>query len=719
MDPFIHDPKFPFLFCGPCRWAIARAEVATHLSKHHQDISIVNRKAVAQAIEKVPDVVDTQAELIDYELPDREAPILHIHPPQTDGLRCRACPYVVRTVRNMQQHCREQHGWVNDWKRGRRMRVNVPSARQVPWTADIHCQRLFAGGPASHWFEVQKTAERPEQDGGSNSRTTDAEDNVCTFQNMMRDMGTTFQAMAAAEKIQEDDQKREANAWLGRVGWAQHLEGLHPKPLFEMGGPVQEDEGALQQLCESMERVLDAAKFACHRRRVGLATMFEINRREANKRASRPFDARMESDSWKRYKETWIQMICIIYRAEQMDDEKRPPYVMTDEQGDAWDAWESSAQARSQAACRQVQDEAQTRREAMYRSLTPNNTSAGSSASRSSTPATVAEAVDDDEFDRQGLAAMMQFLDHDIKDDEYSSAIISAMAVMGIEAEEGGWCGPMNYTPKMSAIIKVARMLAVYSAHQARKEDIRRVIDANRERRSAQGSDGVVLTEETAKQRVAGVFPRVRKMVRRFMTRIGEDSDQYPVLMEWILETRTYGMHIRFNTTAAPTVDWQGETLRFQQTKVEMTQLASMFHGMVDEARNMLEELALMEKGEIGQLPAIPWDSVEDDNSDQRDGYWFLADERNEWARAGEGYVMKRVVEQESTPRGRYLSRPDIINPWTLATFPKICCLRRCLAIPPGCRRVSGCDKKDKKIWQEISFINNAVISFDVIGEED
>ncbi|OAA77115.1 RecQ helicase TLH3 [Akanthomyces lecanii RCEF 1005] len=361
MHPFIHDPEFPFLFCGPCRWAIVRAEAASHLNKHHSDIPVIDRKAITQAIEEVPDVVDTQSELTEYELPDRKAAIPHVHPPKVDGLRCRACPYVVRTVRGMQQHCREQHGWVNDWRRGRRARLNVPSARQLPWTGDVHCQRLFAGGPASHWFEVQKATEREEQDSVVSNSNTDAQDNIHAFEHMMHDMGTKFQAMAANEKIKEDDQKREANAWLGRVGWAQHLEGLYPKTLFEMGNPATEDEPVLQQLCGSIERVMEAAKRVCHRRHVGLATMFEINRREASKRASRPFDARMESDSWTRYKETWTHIIRIIYRAEQVEDEKRPPYVMTEEQGDAWDAWESSAQARSQAAISQVRRQAQAR----------------------------------------------------------------------------------------------------------------------------------------------------------------------------------------------------------------------------------------------------------------------------------------------------------------------------------------------------------------------
>lgn len=603
------------------------------------DILPSARKAIVKAAEDVPDIIDTQAELVEYQLPDRQPPIAYIQPPATDGLRCDACPYVVRIVKCMQNHYRQQHGWVNDNKGGRRARKQAPAARTLPWRAGVHCQRLFAGGPASHWFEVQRAAESEEQDGvASSSSNAGAEDNVHAFEHMMRDMGTTIQALAANEKIKEDDQKKEANAWLGRVGWAQHLEGLRPKALFEMGNPPTEDEAVLQQLCDSIERVMEAAKRVCHRRHVGLATMFEINRREAGTRASRPFDARMETDSWTRYKETWTQLIRIIYRAEQIDDEKRPPYVMTEEQGNAWDSWESSAQARRRAAASQARGEAEARQDAMYRQLTPDETSTASDASRAGTPAA---AVEDAEFDQQGLAAVMHLLDHDIKDDEYSNAIISAMAVMGIEGEEGGWCGPMNYTPKMSAIIKVARMMAVYSAHQARKEDIRRVIAAD-QRRASSGRDGgrdgaVALTEQEAKQRVAGVFPRVRKIVRRFMTRIGEESDQYPVPMEWILEHDGGGDRRLAGRDAAFPGDESGH--------------GAVFHGMVDEARAMLEELTLADEGEIGQLPVIPWDSIEDDNSEQRDGYWFLADERNEWARGGEGYVMHRVVEQEQHRR--------------------------------------------------------------------
>lgn len=50
---------------------------------------------------------------------------------------------------------------------------------------------------------------------------------------------------------------------------------------------------------------------------------------------------------------------------------------------------------------------------------------------------------------------IIHLLDYNIKDDKYSNTIISAIAIIGIK-EEGGWYSLLNYTLKMSAIIKVA-----------------------------------------------------------------------------------------------------------------------------------------------------------------------------------------------------------------------------------------------------------------------
>jgi hypothetical protein len=59
------------------------------------------------------------------------------------------------------------------------------------------------------------------------------------------------------------------------------------------------------------------------------------------------------------------------------------------------------------------------------------------------------------------LQFMLSLLDHVLGDSEYTSALISGMAVLGISAESG-WLDPLVYTPKQSAVVTTSRMLVLY-----------------------------------------------------------------------------------------------------------------------------------------------------------------------------------------------------------------------------------------------------------------
>lgn len=104
------------------------------------------------------------------------------------------------------------------------------------------------------------------------------------------------------EVVVFDDQKQEPNAWLGRTGWASHLSGLDREELIAAAQPPTEEESVLQEMCHNLETAMDAAKEVCKRRVVGIFALFEINCRESGTKSTKPFDARMESDSWLRYK---------------------------------------------------------------------------------------------------------------------------------------------------------------------------------------------------------------------------------------------------------------------------------------------------------------------------------------------------------------------------------------------------------------------------------
>jgi hypothetical protein len=52
--------------------------------------------------------------------------------------------------------------------------------------------------------------------------------------------------------------------------------------------------------------------------------------------------------------------------------------------------------------------------------------------------------------------------DHELKDREFESGIISAAAILGLEVEKGGWRSALSYTPMLSAIITMLQALVVY-----------------------------------------------------------------------------------------------------------------------------------------------------------------------------------------------------------------------------------------------------------------
>jgi hypothetical protein len=60
------------------------------------------------------------------------------------------------------------------------------------------------------------------------------------------------------------------------------------------------------------------------------------------------------------------------------------------------------------------------------------------------------------------LAFWIAIFNHELKDREFESGIISAAAILGLEVKRGGWRSALSYTPILSAIITTLRVLVVY-----------------------------------------------------------------------------------------------------------------------------------------------------------------------------------------------------------------------------------------------------------------
>ncbi|KAF5488296.1 hypothetical protein CGCF413_v013151 [Colletotrichum fructicola] len=486
------------------------------------------------------------------------------------------------------------------------------AARDLPWATGVPCQRFFPSRAGSRWFEVGRglgVAVRSEPSGPGT-------DDTAWFVALHENQEKRFEA-DAREEVSIVDEKSEPNGWLYRVGWTRDLEGLNKTQLQEATRPIEDGEETLEAIWAVFNSVADKARATAAPHKVGHDALFEAERKEIGQKPVRPFDNRMEDDTWQRYKEVWRKMVSIWFRMDEWPERERPPYRFTMRQGSLWDAFTSRVEA-----------------------------DVGSR-----------QAAQAEEVERMCLDAIIAIIEDPYKQSQKESAMIGALAVLGIR-EDGGWHQATEYTTNYSAVIKVAKMFVVYQAWLERQDELAELT-------ATKGA-------EAAYEEASSVFHLVRDKVRRFMTRMPGRPDDEPRAMNWIYDARTYGMHIRFNTVAPGMVDWSGDRISFRRVQVRVCELAEMFHGVAQEARSLLAQLAVVdgdgdrdnehgdEHGDgyggrsalAAALPAIRWESMHDDHSQDRPGYSFLHDDRNEaWVGKGKGWIARRIAESEARRR--------------------------------------------------------------------
>ncbi|EMT67217.1 Putative ATP-dependent DNA helicase Q1, partial [Fusarium odoratissimum] len=672
MEPFIHLPPFPFVFCSHCKIGFVISEVYNHLKIKHSHLSRSQMKSIKKEVAAIPGIAKDQHELKDWEPPPPTVqPISYIQPPQKNKLGCNRCPYVVGEVRRMQEHCRIMHGWINDWKKGGNVRHRARQARQpIPWRGGVQAQQVCHWGHGRRWFEVgrvidqdnnQQTRSRGEEGDQADSEHKTA---MHFFKSIHDDDEHAFESEANGT-IQNVNDKWEAEAWLNRCGWPRHLEGIDPNQLRALLQPIGDDEPVLQRMWEVFEQVLDDAYDATVRECYpGTAELFEIARKEVHITTAKPFQGLMEPDAWERYKSRWKQLLCIWKRYQSWnagdvssEDGESSHSDSSDTSSTDGDDSSSSPSAIHDDIGRRPPYKMTIRQEEAWKAFNHGITQVV-------TGADIRGRYTHERLHRSCLDTVVQFLDHPFKSgNHYDSIIISALAVMGLD-EGGGWVPVTNYTPVYSAVIKVARYLVLYQSILERQGQVRQL--------SQWGS------KQQAEEDAEGLFQIVRRKVRRFMVRLPEGEDAQPSPMNWIINTRTYGMRIRYTTPGSETIDWRGDQIIHGRVRIRMSEISDMLHGLVGQARQTLLRLT---SGRVGAddkdkegeqeqegiqqwppssdiLPPIPWSQIQDRHGESTLEHSFLRDEENQsWVEKGEGWVRKQIETSISRTK-TWLARP-------------------------------------------------------------
>ena len=319
----------------------------------------------------------------------------------------------------------------------------------------------------------------------------------------------------------------------------------------------------------------------------------------------------MRKDTFRKYTTCWKRILSYIVRCEELEDEgKHSPYRFTGQQKASFDQLMETVD--------QVSD---------YQEQGKNDKDRVCIEGR----VQVREAL---------LQFCIALLDHDLVDNEFQSAIISGLAVLGIR-DDKGWESPEDYTPKLSAVIKLARLMVIQMAYQARQARIRRrVEDENWDQKAAEDEK-------------PGHVGLVQGMCRRFMMLMDENGTPTP--MDWMFEARTYGMRIRYDTTAPGKVQWKGDVISIGDIDTSMPQIRGMIRGVISRARRrlitQLLKLRLDACDEVQgtPLPPIEWDQLRDNPAEGAIGWSFLKHPRNRLTVDGvdgSKWLAKRVIDE-------------------------------------------------------------------------
>ncbi|KAH7418916.1 hypothetical protein BKA64DRAFT_614191, partial [Cadophora sp. MPI-SDFR-AT-0126] len=221
---------------------------------------------------------------------------------------------------------------------------------------------------------------------------------------------------------------------------------------------------------------------------------------------------------------------------------------------------------------------------------------------------------------RKILRLWIALFNQPLQDDEYKSVVISGVAVLGMR-EDDGWLDAEDYTPKYSAVIKLARLMVVQEAYERRREAIEQYENRG-------------LSRKRAKEKASSHYVLTRGLVRAFMTMAHDGKDPTP--MQWLYRSRSYGFKIRYTTTAEGKIQWIGDDILYPHMRFSMTKFRSMVHGLVGEAREelfgklMMVKMSADQEVDMKQVPPIHWDKMVDQPSETKVGWSFLDDQRNQ-----------------------------------------------------------------------------------------
>jgi superfamily II DNA helicase RecQ len=503
----------------------------------------------------------------------------------------------------MQAHQRDKHSWINPQKKGRQRKDVSP---ELPWYDGVLGQHFAPRGDGSQYFAV--TVYHESDDEASSPDTNN--------QRILQNIRDKLTAKSAAERryIIEGNESREPNTFVARTGWASHLDGFPRDNLIALVAPPSVEEVDLVVFSTAFDWLIQTAQHIVVKQIVGEQTLYEINRKIHGTTAPRPFDSWMQDSTARRYATVFKALLFYVYRAEELDPSDRPSYELTLDQSRCLDHIKeflfNFRSFRNQHPASDDPIEVESDQElTLMRKLS-----------------------------HLILDWCIALLHHPVQETEYHSPLISGLAVLGLGPDQQ-WLTALDFTPKYSAVIKLARIMVVYDAYRRRHRNIKMHTD-----------QGLSLPE--AKAQVESYYHLTRTSVAAFMNTPAPGQDPTPMVT--IYRHLTYGLKIRYTTAADGHIAWAGpsddEEMLYKGMRFKMTGVVAMVHGALAEARDVLyHDILFCPKSFDGpctdEIPPIDWPNLSDDMTQSTVGYSFLDDPRNHFTATSREWFLNHVLD--------------------------------------------------------------------------
>ncbi|OGE46773.1 hypothetical protein PENARI_c114G07895 [Penicillium arizonense] len=452
--------------------------------------------------------------------------------------------------------------------------------------------------------------------------------------------------------------------------WAVYLRGIDPQHLIDCVHAPDADSSDLTEIAASaiwdaMAAVARISQLVCMKTSHTIRT--EAVRTERDRLPHQPLQAYMDADNIERHTIPWQQILMFFTRTQAAHEWASPNYKFTRRQRAAWNSLWKLAQPG--ASPRSAMASSATARLATASSATASSATASSDDNSEHLESEYSESDTENQptqriaseslanqhnstespfylapIDSACLNFCIELLNHRIKVEDYESALVCATAVLG--RGEVGWRTAESYPPILSKLIKIARFMVVHKAlkldstaeamlyqlaeHQMAGDwDTESPLDSPQFQTSedpfynfetglvqpptaSQSSQFIEFTQ-AQRQTQRSFREWVAEMVSQFMVR-GTNSP-----IQWLLDLRTYGLKIHYNSTTTGHVGWMNQDqLLYQQFNFTMGDFRGFIHGLISSARQILHNELLF--SENGSVPAILWQAIYDDPTETAHG---------------------------------------------------------------------------------------------------